>query len=156
DPRAAFQAIGTQMNDFRVVRQKMEDQFFSDFKAILTPEQTKQWPALERDRRRDKTMGRGLMSGERMDVIKLVEQSKFSDDVKAQLKPVLEQSSTDLDRDLVARNKVYEESMTKMTQMGGNPADNAGEYQKMLERGRDASVKVRDINRRYARQIEST
>lgn len=154
DMRGAFQSMAPIMADLRASKQKMEDQFFNDFKAVLTPEQTAKWPALERERRRDKTMNVGRLSGERMDLFKLVEQQKYSDEVKTPLNPTLEQYGTDLDRELVNRNKVYDEVTAKMTQIGMDFQDHQDEMQKMLERGRDASVKVRELNRRYARQIE--
>lgn len=149
--RGAFANIATQMNEFRVSRQKMEDQFFGDFKAILTPQQLERWPVIERDRRREKTISRGLMSGERMDVIKLVEQAKFSPEVTAQIKPVLDQYAADLDRELVARNKFQEEQAGRLQEIMGDPE----RMQKVLEQGRDVSVRVREVNKRYARQIEA-
>jgi hypothetical protein len=150
-----WQSIGEQMNAFRVSRQKMEDQFFSDYKEILTPDQLTQWPTIERTRRREKTMGRGLMSGERMDVIKLVDDAKLPDDVKATLAPVLAQYEADLDRELVARNKVYDENVTKFMAAMRDPTQNHDGLQKAFDQGKDASTRVREINKRYARQVEA-
>lgn len=150
-----WQSIGEQMNAFRVSRQKMEDQFFSDYKEILTPDQLTQWPTIERTRRREKTMGRGLMSGERMDVIKLVDDAKLPDDVKATLAPVLAQYETDLDRELIARNKIYDENVTKFMGAMRDPTQNRDGLQKAFDQGKDASTRVREINKRYARQVEA-
>jgi hypothetical protein len=151
DMRAAFQNMAPLFAELRTQRQKMEDQFFSDYKAVLTPEQQTKWPSMERDRRRAKTLNIGRLSGERVDLFKLVEQAKLPAEVTPKIAPILEQYASDLDRELVSRNKVYEEAFTRAPQAMGD----TDQMQKMLERGREASVKVREVNRRYARQIEA-
>ncbi len=152
DPEV-WRQMGTQMETFRKARQKMEDSFFADFKAVLTPEQTQKFPKIERQRRREQTIGRGLMSGERVDLIRTVDELKLPADQLAQVQPTLDLYETDLDRELAARNTVYEESQGKIRQMF--EAGNMDDMQKVLEKGREASKRVRDVNRRYARQLEA-
>ena len=57
----------------------------------------------------------------------------------------------ELARELAKRDELYEASMSKMMQMR-----QSGEMEAMketIEKGRDAAVKIRDLNRKYARQI---
>jgi len=152
DPEA-WRAMGTQMETFRKARQKMEDSFFADFKAVLTEEQAQKFPRIERQRRREQTIGRGLMSGERVDLIRSVEDLKLTPDQVAALQPTIDLYEADLDRELITRNAVYEESQTKIREMF--EAGNMDDMQKVLEKGREASKRVRDVNRRYARQLET-
>lgn len=152
DPEV-WREMGAQMETFRKARQKMEDTFFSDFKDILTEEQAAKFPKIERQRRREQTIGRGLMSGERVDLIRTVEELNLTPDQAAPLQPTLDLYEADLDRELTARNAVYEESQGKIREMF--EAGNMDDMQKVLEKGREASKRVRDVNRRYARQLES-
>lgn len=141
------------MENFRRFREESEKTLLGDVQAILTSAQAERWPALERTMRRDRTIRRGLMSGERLDLVRMVEEANLEADVKAPLEPVLEQYAIDLDRALIQRNAFQDEAMQRMGEiMRNQDMDTA---QKLLEEGRQYSVAVKDINRRYARQIES-
>jgi hypothetical protein len=152
DPQV-WREMGAQMETFRKARQKMEDSFFSDFKAVLTPAQTEKFPKIERQRRREQTIGRGLMSGERVDLIRTIADLKLPAEQLEAVQPTLDLYEADLDRELATRNTVYEESQSKIREMF--EAGNMDEMQKVLEKGREASKRVRDVNRRYARQLET-
>lgn len=152
DP-SMWQQMGEEMQKFRTVRTDMETSFFDDVKAVLTPAQAEKWPSIERLRRRESTIGRGLMSGERVDLVKVVDDLKLSDAAKAPLAQVLDQYSADLDRELVARNAVYDEAQNNFRDMFAGNAD-PSKMTKMFEDGRAAALKVRDVNTRFARQIE--
>lgn len=154
DPAIWRQSVAD-MRRFAQARQRMEEEFFADFQAVLTDDQRARWPALERARRREKTLGRGLLSGERVDLVRLVDQAGLPPDLRASLVPILEQYEMDLDRELVARNRVYDESFSQLADMRGDVMENPDRLQQIMERGREASVRVRDVNRRYARLIES-
>jgi hypothetical protein len=152
DP-SVWESFGTEMQKFRSKSQEMETGLFNDIKAVLTPQQAEQWPHIERTHRRERTIGRGLMSGERVDVIRIIDDLKLTDEQKAPLATVLDQYETDLDRELVTRNAVQEEAIGQFQQMfrGGGDQD---AIQKLWDRGREASMRVRDVNNRYARQVE--
>jgi Spy/CpxP family protein refolding chaperone len=141
------------MTSARAQREKMEASLFSDIQAILTPEQTTLWPKVERTRRREQYINRGLMSGERADVIRIVEQENLPADVKAKLAPILDQYELDLDRDLTARVKLFDANMAKFMELvgAGNDPD---KLQSLMKESREASVRVRDLNRKTARQVE--
>ena len=154
---ASRRGMGDMMITFRNQRQKADDGFFNDVQAVLTPEQKVVWPKVERTRRREQSINRGLMSGERADVIKLVEQENYPADIKAKLTPVLDQYEIDLDRELTARTKLFDENMTKVMDAmgaGGDPAQMGEKLQGTLQQTREASVRVRDTNRKAARQVE--
>lgn len=141
------------MEDFRVFRENAEKSLMGDVQAILTQEQSAKWPMIERTMRRDRTVRRGLMSGERIDVIRIVEEANVGEEVMQTLQPVLDQYAVDLDRALIRRNAFQDNAMGRMGDiMRTGDMDTA---QKLLEEGRAFSIEVRDINRRYARQVES-
>jgi hypothetical protein len=154
---SGFMAMRDTMTKFREERATLEKTFLQDFQAVLTPEQQALWPKVERVRRRDTTINRGLMAGERVNLFEIVEESKLPSDVMTQVTPILDQYEVDLDRVLIERNKVQEEGIATFTRGGfgrqGEPPD-MEKMQKAFNEGREASVKVRDTNRRYAKQIE--
>lgn len=137
---------------FQAKRKELEGTLLRDVKDLMTEEQAAKWPELERMRRRDTTLRRGLLSGETVDVIKLVEDSKLPAEVMEQARPLLSQYELELDRVLVERNKQYEDGMGQgmaLFRQGDMAA--VGE---LFNKAREAAVKVRDVNRRYARLIE--
>lgn len=154
--RSAFQGMRGMFQELRTQRNAMEQAFFTDVQAVLTPQQQERWPVVERVRRRERTVQRGLMSGERVDVIRIVEGQKLPADTKAALGPVLEQYEAELDKALIDRNKVYDEGLARMGDLFDREDRDAAraEAQKQMDTARQASVRVRDINRRYARQVQ--
>lgn len=152
DDPSRWQELGEEMQKIRTKRTEMEKSFFNDVKLTLTPEQQEKWTGVERLRRRETSIGRGLMSGERVDLVRIVEDLKLKPEQAQPLQATLDQYATDLDRELTARNEVYDRAQGNIRQMmtGGDPEA----MQKMMDEGRAASKKVRDVNNRYARQIE--
>jgi hypothetical protein len=145
-----FREMGEKTMAFQKERQKMEASFLDDFKVVLTEDQAQKWPKFERMRRRDTTIGRGLMSGERVNLYELVDEMKLDAEPRAALDPTLDQYDVDLDRELIERNKMYEQIQEKMRDFFQDP-QGADEW---IKKGREAAVKVRDVNRRYADQLE--
>ena len=146
-----FREMGEKSTAFQRSREKMEQSFLDDFKMVLTDEQATKWPKFERMRRRETTIDRGLMSGERVNLYALVDDLKLPAEQRAALDPVLEQYEVDLDRELIERNKMYEEMQGRMREFFTDPEG----ADAMIKKGREASVKVRDVNRRYAAQLET-
>ncbi|MBL8991210.1 MAG: hypothetical protein JNJ48_06485 [Phycisphaerae bacterium] len=133
-------------------RKAMETAYVADLKAILNDDQIAAWPRVEMMRRREQTINMGLMAGERVDVIRIVDQLKPAPEVMETLRPILDAYAGDVDRALQKRNELYERGMQQGMEMFQN-GDTAG-IQKMFEEAREASTAVRDTNRRYARQVE--
>lgn len=151
DP-SVWQNMGTAMMTLRERRQKLDKGLLEDVKLTLTEDQQMRWPVVERMRRREATLGRGLLAGETLDVVKLVEDSKLDGAREAELAPILERYQEELDRVLVERNEIYEDGMSKAMTMfrSGDMAS----MQEIWTKAREAGMKVRDINRRFARQVE--
>lgn len=150
DPEV-FEKMQQAATKFRDDRKKLDDALFSDMKSLLTPEQEVKWPAVERAHRRNSTLRWGRMSGERVDLSSVIDKQQFADAVKQQVTPLLSQYEEDLDRELTRRNEVYETAMQKMMELRRS-GDMEG-MQDIVEKGREAGKRVRDLNRRYFRQI---
>jgi len=151
DP-TVWQNIRGDFEKFRPVREEMEKSFMSDVKTVLREDQQATWPKFEMTLRRARGLSRGRMSGERVDLLAIVERADLPADSKALVAPLLDQYEVDLDRALTARMEFEQEQMAK-----GFDAFQNGDMeavQKMIESGRKLSIAVRDVNRRYARQVE--
>lgn len=160
DP-SVWRDMGQVMEDMRTKRAAVEKKYFADLKSLLTDEQAAKFPIVERAHRRETTMGRGFMSGERVDLTTLVDKQNLTEAQKKEIAGTIEQYELELDRELVKRNEMWEEGMTAMRaamEKGGGPMAMM-EDPKMAElftKGRDAAIKLRDVNRRFARQLESS
>jgi Spy/CpxP family protein refolding chaperone len=138
------------VRETRDARRKQDETFAQDVQAVLTPEQAQKWPTVERMQRRESSMRRGFISGERVDLVNLVEETKVDVEV---VRPILEQYEVELDRELIRRNDWQEKQFSRMGELRQEGDFEA--IQKLIEEGRELTVKVRDVNRKYARQIEN-
>lgn len=141
------------MEEYQAKLTKLESTFIEDFKLTLNEDQVAKWDAFERLRRRDTTLDQGgLVSGETVDLFAVVQDAKVPADAMPAVQPLLDQYEIELDRALVERNAIYEQVMRRGMEMWQNQDMNG--IQEGFQKARDAAVKLRDVNRRFARQIE--
>lgn len=112
---------------------------------------------VERTYRRDTTIQRGRLSGESVDLVKLADELPLSEAAKATVKSTLDQYEADIDRALVERNEIVDQAQQRV---GDGPAGieramQDEEFMKLREKAREARLKVRETNQRYARQLAS-
>lgn len=152
DP-AVWETVRTTATTDRDARKKLDTQLLTDLSAVMTAEQATKWPSAERTLKRGQSLRRGLLSAERADIMELVQETELPEQTLKDLEPVLSQYELDIERQLAERDRLMEaagmDQMFRMRMAG----DNEG-LEKFLAERRDAAAKVRDINRRYARQIQ--
>ncbi len=135
-------------------KDKIGERFMEDLRLILDADQDEQWEEVERFHRRYTSFSDdGLLSGETVDVIAAVRDMELPEETMEGLKPILEQYSIEVDRALLARNKTYESAMSKGIEMFRS--GDMDKMQDLYEDARDEATRVRDINRRYAKQVET-
>jgi hypothetical protein len=148
------------MTELRKQAAEMEQAFMAEFKSVLTPEQAASFARVERARRRDKA-ATGLMvaSGERVDLVKIVDGLSLSAESRASLTPLLEQYETDLDKKLIVRAKVNDdvaEEINKVReQANGDFAAMRDKLEPIMAKAREASTEVQDVNRRYTSKVQT-
>ena len=76
----------------------------------------------------------------------------MDDKQRTGINEILSTYEEQLDRDLTARNKVYEEVGGKIGELMRNQDMDAA--QKLLDQAREAGLKVREVNKKFARQVE--
>ncbi|CAN5814132.1 hypothetical protein BH11PLA1_BH11PLA1_17050 [soil metagenome] len=153
--RPDFTQMGEKMRPMMEGMQKTEGEFLDNVKSILTPDQANSWPRVEKMRRREQTVRQGFMAGEAVDLSRMVDGYKLDDEQMKTVTPILERYETELDSALTTRNQHREAQQGKMqTLMQDVMSGNSAEADKLLTEARGHSQRVRDINRRYERELE--
>ncbi len=140
------------MEAWRKRAEGMNDQFLADFKATLTEAQVERWPTFERRMRRERGIPQGVISGERIDLFKLVDTEELKE-YREQIDPILEAYETQLDEALRQR-----ENDTVRAEQEIREAMQAMDFDKGLaaiDRQAKLRTRVRDTNETFAMQIRS-
>jgi len=142
--QSAFEEVALLMQDQLRLKRMMRLEFEGDLAAILTENQHEMWPPLQRQLVRDRLLPRGRLSGETVDVMGLVDQQQFDDDILTRLLPVLSDWDESVTIALTARDEHLVENqgelMAAMRTMDTNAGVNIMEVQATL------AESVRDIN----------
>jgi len=128
---------------------------FEDLRLLLTPDQDQNWSSLERTRRRVENINRGILSSETVDLVQLVDDMEFAESVQESLTPVLNAYEVSIDTALADRAANQTALKEKLGDQQGGPMmfmQNDDSYKAI----RDASVRVRDVNVTFARQLADT
>ena len=153
DPSVWQEMMGA-MEPLREDKDQYTESFMEDLQLILNEDQFAEWDEVERFHRRYTSFSDdGMLSGETVDVIMAVRDMDLPEEDMAALKPILNQYSIELDRALKSRNEAYEEGMSQ-----GMALWRSNDMEKMQELWEDAkghAERVRDLNRRFAKQVEA-
>ncbi|MBC8309190.1 MAG: hypothetical protein H8E83_01595 [Planctomycetes bacterium] len=142
--QASFELVALLMQDQLRLKRQMREEFEGDLVAILNVEQQVLWPPLQRQLIRDRLLPRGRLSGETVDVMGLVDQQEFDDEVLFELLPVLQEWDLSVTEALTARDDhMIENQGALMSSMRTMDVDSGIEV--METQGRLAQG-VRDIN----------
>ena len=151
DPGEMMKAFQAAQQNFTEKSTKLEREFFSDLKGILTPEQESRWASVERTRRREVGLRRQTMSGAGVDLVEITQGLGLDHEALVPLSPVLEDYETELDAQLQKSAKIQAD----MPVMGPGRAEIDGEkLQTQMREMAEASQKVQEVNERSASKIE--
>ncbi|MDY7108043.1 MAG: hypothetical protein SYC29_05350 [Planctomycetota bacterium] len=135
-------------------KKQLKDEFFAGVQAVLHEEQRALWPAFERKLRREKTISRGQLSGESIDLFRILRAIDLPEEVRQQIAPSLGAYDVALDEKLRARNDYTSQSEQTLSE-----ALRSGDQQSALavvNRRIGMSQAVRDVNLEYAEAIASS
>jgi hypothetical protein len=125
--------------------------FMTDVQAVLNVDQTARWPALERRLRRDKTLPRGRLSGESVNLLHLLREANVSPTTLAAIEAEVTAYELRLDEALTRRNERVDSSSREWFKvMQSKNAAHAGALADEQVRLR---VAVRDANDQSATAI---
>lgn len=154
---SVMERMGPLMEKYAKKSTELENTFLDDFKLLLKEDQAAVWPKFERARRREKTIDQGTLSGESVDLVKIIDDLNLSEDGRKPLVDSLDQYEVDLDRVLTDRNKIAQEQQDIMMPKPGAAGAFSLDFTAMeeaMKKVREAGGKVRDVNQRYARSLE--
>lgn len=140
-----------------------EESFLKDLRVMLTPEQAGRWVRVERFDRRTgyrAVMGNMPVSSTAADLVDMVDKLKLSPEAMAKVEPRLLRYEADLDGLYVKFKEAYEalaadeKKMRQMQQVHNDPeaAEKAG---KVFDEFMDVSRRLRDLNRRTAKELQN-
>ena len=168
------QIVREQSREFAAIRERLTNRFDEDVRLLLTGDQAARWEEYERTRRRVTTLSRfGVFPDERLDLLRIARDLDGPEALSAEAASLLEQYAIELDSAIRRRNEVSEPLRDDVeafvgaqhrlwTQDGGVVDWEAGQAEIEDKRSvaiksalayRDASRRVRDVNRRYIELI---
>ena len=135
---------------------ELDKSFMSDLRSLLRPDQAASWTTLERTHRRVQAVPSGMLAGEAMDLVAIVNSLNIATP-PAELTDTLDRYSSELDGAIQERAKVRE-GLGKQLGDAGRGTAGVPDFQALQKVGaemRKAGLKVRDINDRYTRMVQS-
>lgn len=128
-------------------RENLNQQFLENIKVLLTPEQLERWPAFERRLFREKKLVDGRLSGESINLFDIVRDMHLSPQVRAQIEPILDEYSIQLDEALRRREAITAGPANQMLLAleAQDSQKTLAAYQSLIDR----RVQVRNINDTY-------
>ena len=116
--QAAFEEVALLMHDQLRLKRQMRDEFEGDLVSVLTEDQLLLWPPLQRQLIRDRLLPRGRLSGETIDIMGLVEQQDYDDELLVALLPAIQEWDVNVTDALVERDDhIVENQGVLMTAM---------------------------------------
>jgi hypothetical protein len=108
-PREELQKMMNQasaaIDAWLIQKTRLRDEFIANLQAILHENQHDLWPPLDRKLTRQKTLNRGRLSGESVDLIALVRELKLDPAAQQAVAPALQDYEISLDAALKKRNE---------------------------------------------------
>lgn len=149
--QAYFDQLRAATKKFRQAKAGLKQDFISDVQGQLSAEQLARWPSFERALTRFKTLPDGRLDGERVDLLRVVDEFELSEPQLRDLAETLEAYELGLHEALVARNKFLPEAQSKIDE-----SIEEGKFAAALTAADQASrlrVAVRGVNEQYAEAI---
>lgn len=131
---------------------KLEKEFFEDLKAILTAEQSAIFERAERARRREVGLKFSFIAGEGVDVFQILHDLKIDRDANPELKQELDHYELEVDRAMVAKDKMFRGVFDLMEKLEGPESDPAL-MEKTLKEFFDSGTSAREMHRSFIRKL---
>lgn len=149
--KASMGAMLEKLEAWQTRKATLRNGFSEGLKAVLDDDQLSNWPAFERFLVREKTLPRGRVSGENVNLFFVVDELRLPPDEFAKIEPFFNDYEMRLDSALRARNGYLEESMPRLFKsMQDGDVDGAT---RIFKRQADLRGAVRDVNEEFRTQM---
>lgn len=137
--------------EYREKEVKLEKSLMDDLKALCTgAAQEGKWGKVERMRRREVELRRGSVSGEAMDLVEIVHNLKLGGEAMTPIAAVLDEYETEMDGQIKNRQRVQADAAT----FKPGEAPDMDAMRKSMAESREAGLKIKGVNERFAKRIE--
>ncbi len=151
-PDAAEMAALAALNaEWSAQRAELRTDLLESVRSILDDRQLALWDEFERTLRRQKTLGRGRLSGESVDLFVLADQIVPRPEDQARIEPALREYTAAMDKAIAAREHHLEGSQTERVAAMFNRDTERAEA--LAARELELRLAVRDVNHRSAETI---
>jgi hypothetical protein len=157
-----FAAVQLVREEATAKREAITEEFFADYRLVLTAEQLEEWPSIERMRRRDRELAPGTFPGEDIDLIALCAEmeldfdpERVSEGGEGMLAEVFGRYELEIDRLLVARLAIEAKHPMAASAREGRFAveiDMAA-MEKWQGEQREAASRLQKAQQKYVRQV---
>jgi Spy/CpxP family protein refolding chaperone len=137
---------------FAEKNEQLEKAFMGDLKLALTDEQLTRWNRVEQHRRRDKHMRMAMVSGSAVDLTRVVERVRAVPADNAEFATTLERYEQDMDKHLLAYDRLQKEVEEKMYDTNANMMDMA-RWENIFKEYYPIAKDMRETNKEYARKL---
>jgi hypothetical protein len=130
--------------------------FMDDLRMLLEPAQLERFPAVERLHRRAGSVKLGLEGLQRFDHVETVGHLGLDAATASNVAATLEQYSSDLDREIVARDKLFREvleEMAKILEDGKQLYEDPEFMTKWFKEMSESGERIQAVNTRYIAQV---
>jgi hypothetical protein len=149
--RASLGTMVTDFNKWQETKTRLRKSFVDGLQASLTDPQAKKWPAFDRFLVREKTLSRGVISGEGVNLFIVLDEAGLSKETFAKLQGIMDDYELQLDVALKSRNDFLAANEGKyLASIQSGDADAAKRF---ATRSVELREKVRDVNDRYREAI---
>lgn len=156
DPAVFTKDLPEQMRKHREKQVALETSFMNDLRALLVGDQKDLWPKVERHHRRTKSLPSGMLAGESVNLLSIVDALDFKEERSKDLAGAIENYEIDLDRAMTERDtereRMQKEQEESMKNFDLSNLD-FGAIRKTMQDVRKTGIKVREVNERHARLI---
>ena len=144
ETRAVAAEMVKSAESWRRQRTEMDTKLLTDVQSTLRDPQKERWPAFDRFLRREKTLARGRLSGESVNLFAVVDGAGLSKESVAKLEPLLQEYEVRLDEALKRRNDYLGQNESKA--LRAIQESDAKAMEQLAERMIDLRNAVRAVN----------
>lgn len=134
----------TALDAWRAERETLRQAFIEALRVQLTDAQMQEWPSFDRQLVRDKTLGRGRLSGESTDVLAILDRIELDDETFAAAEKAIEGFELQLHEALRGRNEYLAQSESRLLRAVQELDVKQG--LDIVRRQIQQRVRVRDVN----------
>ncbi len=149
--KAAIGELLEKLEQWQSRKAQLRTNFTEGLKVVLDDDQLALWPAFERFLNREKTLPRGRISGESLNLFFVVDEMRMPPEDFARIEPLFDDYETRLDNALKARNAYLEESMPRI--MKAVQSQDSGDAERIFRRQADLRAAVRDVNDEFRKAM---